>query len=153
SLVLTQEQVMMRRECRHLISEIERLDLEREIHTERLENAINLLFSSVNLTMVFLSASFVAPAFGMNITALSSSPDIKGTLEHYVETAIPLTLLTIWFIVASQTDVPGTTLSSRGWQRLAWPYTTLKILVPETALNTSWKDGYQGGLLEYDHGV
>ncbi|KAG6889582.1 hypothetical protein C0995_016390 [Termitomyces sp. Mi166 len=90
------------------------------------------------LTMVFLPASFVASAFGMNITALSASPDIKGTLEHYIEIAIPLTLLTIWFIVASQVDAP---VGSRGLQRLVWPYTTLKrILAPETVLDITLEE-------------
>ncbi|KAG6917353.1 hypothetical protein DXG01_002818 [Tephrocybe rancida] len=147
-----EEQHTMHRECNNLISEIERLDLDRATHTERLKNLINLLFSSINLhdseqmrkltqvtvrdsramkqvsilTMIFLPASFIATVFGMNITALSSDPDIKGTLEHYIETAIPLTLLTIWFIVASQAEAPGSQLDSRGWQRLAWPYTTFK---------------------------
>lgn len=65
----------------------------------------------------------------MNITALSASSDIKGTLEHYFETAIPLTALTIWFIVASQTNAPGSRQHSRGWQRLAWPYDFVKRIL------------------------
>ncbi|KAF8062374.1 hypothetical protein FPV67DRAFT_1508215 [Lyophyllum atratum] len=149
------ERQRLQRECDNLLSEIERLEVGRETHTERLKNAMNLLFSSVNLhdseqmrrltqvtvrdsramkqvsilTMIFLPASFVASAFGMNITALSSDPDIKGTLEHYVLTAIPLTVLTIWFIVASQTNAPGSRMGSRGWRRLAWPYSFLKRVI------------------------
>jgi len=65
----------------------------------------------------------------MNITALSSDPNIKGTLVHYLETAIPLTIFTIWFIVASQANAPGSRMGSRGWKRLAWPYSFLKNLV------------------------
>ncbi|KAG6857495.1 hypothetical protein H0H87_002120 [Tephrocybe sp. NHM501043] len=39
----------MHRECNNLISEIDRLDLDRATHTERLKNLINLLFSSINI--------------------------------------------------------------------------------------------------------
>ncbi|KAG6827522.1 hypothetical protein H0H92_011435 [Tricholoma furcatifolium] len=127
-----EERSLMARECNTLISEIERLELDRETHTERLKNAIHLLFSSTNLsdskqmqkltkatvrdshamkqvsilTMLFLPGSFMASVFGMNVRTFSSDPNIKGTLLHYIEWAIPLTLITVWLIVAFHTEIP-----------------------------------------------
>jgi len=161
-------------ECNHLIDEIERLQMERETHTERLKNATNLLFSRINLqdsnemrhltavavrdsramkqvsilTMIFLPASFSATVFGMNIQSLSSDPNIKGTLAHYVATAISLTAITVWVIVASQRNAPGSHKDTRGWQRMAWPITCLKrILWPWPGKNA--RDYY--GRYEDDH--
>ncbi|KAF9463247.1 hypothetical protein BDZ94DRAFT_1259474 [Collybia nuda] len=152
----TQEQERMERECKHLLSEISRLEMGRQIHTERLRNAMDLLFSSVNikdseqmqqlttiavrdshamkqvsiLTMVFLPASFAASIFGMNVTNFDTDPNIKGTLVQYLGTAITLTAITIWIIVASQTNAPGSTKRERGWQRLAWPVHLLASIPP-----------------------
>lgn len=39
----SQEQKLMERECKHLLSEISRLEMGRQIHTERLKNAMNLV--------------------------------------------------------------------------------------------------------------
>jgi hypothetical protein len=69
--------------------------------------------------------------FGMNIESFSSDPSIKGTLAHYVVTAVSLTVITVWVIVASQRNAPGSHKNTRGWQRMAWPITFLKgILWP-----------------------
>lgn len=57
----------------------------------------------------------------MNVKNFDDDPHIRGTLIHYLETAIPLTAITIWIIVASQTNAPGTGTHEHGWQRLAWP--------------------------------
>ncbi|KAF9474032.1 hypothetical protein BDN70DRAFT_885294 [Pholiota conissans] len=143
---------IMRRECSNLLSEIDRLESDRELQERRLKNVMNLVFSSVNildsrrmqkmteaaakdsagmkqiayLTMVFLPASFVAAVFGMNIQNLT--PGVKGTLAHYVEAALPLTLVTIWVIIASQNRYifpPGILF----WKRLAWPIILLGRIV------------------------
>ncbi|KAF8642675.1 hypothetical protein AX16_009437 [Volvariella volvacea WC 439] len=58
----------------------------------------------------------------MNIKSLYSNAEIKGTLSQYFATAVPLTVLTIWIVVASQRGSPGGDLASQsGFKRLAWP--------------------------------
>ncbi|KAF7985517.1 hypothetical protein HWV62_3737 [Athelia sp. TMB] len=52
------------------------------------------------LSMIFLPASFVAGVFGMNVVEIN--PGTNGTLSHYAATAIPLTIVTIWLIIAFQ---------------------------------------------------
>ncbi|KAJ3510345.1 hypothetical protein NLJ89_g4728 [Agrocybe chaxingu] len=134
---------LLERECDTLVSEIERLDMFRRMQEMRLENVINLAFASVNfedsrdmqrlseaalrdsaamkrisyLTMVFLPASFVSTAFGMNIVDLQDGS--YGTLSHYFEVALPLTAVTIWIIMALHTSrgEEGNTFL----QRLRWP--------------------------------
>ncbi|TFK31449.1 hypothetical protein BDQ12DRAFT_694125 [Crucibulum laeve] len=140
---------LMKRECANLLSEIDRLDLELKMQDRRLKNVMNLVFSSVNitdsrymremteaavrdsaamkqiayLTMIFLPASFVAAVFGMNVGEIA--PGTLGTIAHYVEIAVPLTIITIWVIVAFQSryifpdDVSF-------WQRLGWPVLLIK---------------------------
>jgi len=61
----------------------------------------------------------------MNIKALSSDPNIKGSLVHYVATAVSLTAITVWAIVASQKKAGDIS----GWERMAWPITHLKRLL------------------------
>ncbi|KAH6910723.1 hypothetical protein BKA70DRAFT_1271341 [Coprinopsis sp. MPI-PUGE-AT-0042] len=139
---------IMDRETTTILSEISRLEKGRKMQDRRLKNVMNLVFSSVNiqdskqmakmtqaavrdsaamkqiayLTMVFLPASFVATAFGMNIKEIV--PGTTENLAHYFETALPLTLASVWVIVAFQSkyvfgdDMPF-------WQRLGWP-----ILMP-----------------------
>lgn len=43
----SREQELMERECKHLLSEISRLEMGRQIHTERLKNAMNLVKSLI----------------------------------------------------------------------------------------------------------
>jgi hypothetical protein len=47
------------------------------------------------------------------------NPGTNGTLPYYVALAAPLTILTIWIIIAFQSEylLPGKSFS----QRLAWP--------------------------------
>ncbi|KAL0946131.1 hypothetical protein HGRIS_012396 [Hohenbuehelia grisea] len=145
---------LLKRECGNLLSELERLKKGRKMQDQRLKNVMNLVFSSVNiedskrmqrlteatvrdsaamkqiayLTMIFLPASFVAAAFGMNIRELI--PDAKdgthmanGTLAHYVEAAIAFTVLTIWVIVSFQSKYFYDEKEAPPfWKRLAWPY-------------------------------
>ncbi|KAF9045252.1 hypothetical protein BJ165DRAFT_1346493 [Panaeolus papilionaceus] len=117
---------IMERECFTLLSEIKRLQSDLNMQERRLKNVMGLVFSSVNitdsrymremteaavrdsaamkqvayLTMVFLPASFVAGVFGMNVQEIN--PGTLGTLPHYLEVALPLTLLTAWVIIAFQ---------------------------------------------------
>ncbi|KAF8991945.1 hypothetical protein BDQ17DRAFT_1332598 [Cyathus striatus] len=134
----------MKCECAKLLEGISRLELERSMQDKWLENVMCLVFSSVNLidnkymqemtqaavrdsaamkqiaylTMIFLPASFIATVFGMNVKEFS--PDTNGTLSHYFSTAIPMTIATIWIIVAFQIQniYPGPV---NAWRRVAWP--------------------------------
>ncbi|KAG6868349.1 hypothetical protein C0993_004689 [Termitomyces sp. T159_Od127] len=88
------------RECDNLLSEIERLGLGCKMQDRRLKNVMNLA------------------VFGMNIQNLV--PDTVGTLAHYFEVAIPLTMVTIWIVVTFQSKniyPEGTSL----FTRLGWP--------------------------------
>ncbi|KAK0194621.1 hypothetical protein F5146DRAFT_925341 [Armillaria mellea] len=140
---------LLEKECRNLLSEIDRLEMSRRMQDKRLKNVMNLVFSSVNindskrmkelteaavrdsaamkqiayLTMIFLPSSFVAACFGMNVRELSK--DTKGTLPHYFETAAPLTLVTVWVVMAFQSKYlfdSGSTF----WMRLVWPWMLFK---------------------------
>jgi len=119
------------KECNHLINEIDRLEMNRDMQDKRLKNVMNLGFSMVNiedskrmqklteaavrdsaamkqisyLTMVFLPSTFVATAFGMNITTLDDG--VKGTMGQYLGISIPLTAITIWILVAYQIQIRG----------------------------------------------
>ncbi|GLB41162.1 putative corA-like Mg2+ transporter protein [Lyophyllum shimeji] len=119
-------QELMQKECDNLKREIHRLERSRVMQGKRLRNVMDLGFSSVNiedskrmqdltkaavkdseamkqiayLTMFFLPASLVAGVFGMNVREVN--PGTLGTIPHYLATAITLTVLTIWVIVALQ---------------------------------------------------
>ncbi|KAF9462507.1 hypothetical protein BDZ94DRAFT_1322516 [Collybia nuda] len=157
---------LMRMECQNLLSEIERLEQSRVMQGKRLKNVMNLGFSSVNikdsrymrqlteaavrdsaamkqvsyLTMFFLPASLVATPFGMNVEEIN--PGTFGTLPQYLAIAIPLTVVTVWVVIAFQfhpgshyrrTQVPGDPLNlnsgslierSLVWRtmgRIGWP--------------------------------
>ncbi|PPQ91004.1 hypothetical protein CVT25_013929 [Psilocybe cyanescens] len=83
------------------------------------------------LTMVFLPASFVASAFGMNLVNLEDGS--YGTLAHYFEVAIPLTCLTIWVIVglhqskAQHDDVENQ--ETGVLYRLQWPIRSARYVI------------------------
>jgi len=117
---------LMGKECKNLLNEIDRLKTSQEMQSKRLTNVMRLGFNSVNmedskhmqkltqatvkdseamkqvayLTMFFLPASFAANVFGMNINEIN--PGSYGSTEKYLATAIPLTVLTIWVVVAFQ---------------------------------------------------
>ncbi|KAK0216506.1 hypothetical protein EDD85DRAFT_434173 [Armillaria nabsnona] len=142
-------QTLLEKECRNLLSEIDRLEMGGRMQDQRLKNALNLVFSNINiddskrmkelteaavrdsaamkqiayLTMIFLPSSFVATFFGMNVREFSK--DTKGTLQHYFEAAVPLTLLTIWVVMTFQSKhlfASGSTF----WMRLVWPWILFK---------------------------
>ncbi|KAF6751709.1 hypothetical protein DFP72DRAFT_906906 [Ephemerocybe angulata] len=143
--LLTENERLLKRECKNLADEVARLKLMLHQQERRLKNVMNLVFSSVNitdskymremteaavrdsaamkqiayLTMIFLPASFVAAVFGMNVAEIN--PGTLGTIPHYVAVAIPFTIFTIWVIIAFQSkyifegEVPF-------WLRLTWPF-------------------------------
>lgn len=55
----------------------------------------------------------------MNVAEIN--PGTKGTIPHYVEVALPFTILTIWVIIAFQSKyIFGSEVSF--WLRLTWPF-------------------------------
>lgn len=129
---------LMKRECKNLLGEIDRLERRREMLSKRLKNAMDLAFAIVDtedsrriqrfsyLTMVFLPASFIASIFTMNVKEINSGTQ---TLAHYAVATALLTLLTTYVIIM---------LQQRGWvhkreatllQRALWPVHLLWRLV------------------------
>ncbi|KAF5366287.1 hypothetical protein D9758_005795 [Tetrapyrgos nigripes] len=159
---------LLKKECLNLIHEIDRLEMTRDMLDKRLGNVMALAFSSVNiedskrmrklaesssrdsavmkqisyLTMVFLPATFVATVFGMNVREIN--PGSFGTLPHYFEAVIPLTVVTIWIMMlqyqsyrpqhsrpqdhkvltpSTFLQVAPTTYIRKSWNWLVWPLT------------------------------
>ncbi|KIK80758.1 hypothetical protein PAXRUDRAFT_833344 [Paxillus rubicundulus Ve08.2h10] len=130
---------LLEREASNLLSEIERLEGQICMQSNRLKNVMDLAFSSVNiedssqmkrltqatvrdsaamkqisyLTMVFLPANFVAAVFGMNVREISGSTSGE-TLARYAAVTISLTIFTAWLVIAFQTE-------STLWRRAGWP--------------------------------
>ncbi|KAF8650649.1 hypothetical protein AX14_008585 [Amanita brunnescens Koide BX004] len=120
-----QIQIIMNRECEHILQGIDRIEKECVTQDSRLKNASHLGKSRLNiydskvatslneillrdssvmklfsyLTMVLLPADFTAEAFGINVRETNGS---KPKLWAYVATAVPFTLLTVWIIGALQ---------------------------------------------------
>ncbi|KAF8584986.1 hypothetical protein K439DRAFT_1616330 [Ramaria rubella] len=144
---------LLEKECKNLLTQIDRLKMSREMWDKRLKNVMHLVFSSVNiedskhmqrlteaavrdsaamkqisyLTMVFLPASFAAGIFGMNIKEIN--PGTLGSLAHYFETALPLTIVTIWVIVAYQGKWHEGEGDMSIWMRLMWPIMYVRRLL------------------------
>ncbi|KAF8993178.1 hypothetical protein BDQ17DRAFT_1401673 [Cyathus striatus] len=143
----------MERECSNLLSEISRLEKQRTMQAKRLKNVMGLVFNSVNildsrhmqemteaavrdsaemkqiayLTMIFLPASYVAAVFGMNVKEIV--PGSKGSIPHYLCIAIPMTILTIWVIMAFQ-SLHIIKKDATFWERVGWPILLYKLRFP-----------------------
>ncbi|KJA16341.1 hypothetical protein HYPSUDRAFT_147866, partial [Hypholoma sublateritium FD-334 SS-4] len=133
---------LMKRECGNLLTETKRLQDELQTQQQRLTNLMDLVRTPVSsfsndfmsytmkqiayLTMVFLPASFIAGVFGMNIGEFN--PGSLGSLPVYISISIPLTVVTVWIIIAFQSrDIlpPNTSF----FMRLLWPmYLARKLL-------------------------
>ncbi|KAF7333875.1 hypothetical protein MVEN_02344600 [Mycena venus] len=155
---------LMQKESTTLLNEIERLEKNCSMQESRLKNVVDLAFSSVNLedskqmqrltraalrdsaamkqisylTMFFLPASLAATIFGMNVKELSSGS--HGTLLHYVATMLPLTIVTVWIIVAVQYRKRNPNEQDQEEDRLtlekmSWPLTFIKT---ELGRATRW---------------
>lgn len=88
------------------------------------------------ITMIFLPGSFMAVrylsslqvetqilifmqgVFGMNVIELNSGT--YGTIPHYIAATLPLTLFTIWIIVAFQSRFVLRDDEAM-WKKLLWP--------------------------------
>lgn len=75
--------------------------------------------------------------FGMNIKEIV--PGTGGTLAHYVAVAVPLTIITIWVIVAFQSKYLYTK-PPRFWVRLGWPKILLERLFGAKKVKKGGKD-------------
>jgi Mg2+ and Co2+ transporter CorA len=124
------DKALLDRECQHLLTEIKRLQMNRQMQDDRVENVKHLVYAIVNIedsramkrlsyiTMIFLPASFMAAIFGMNVMELN--PGTLGTLPHYAEASVPLTFATIWIIVAYQNRFVLRD-NQAIWKKLLWP--------------------------------
>ncbi|KIL68357.1 hypothetical protein M378DRAFT_21887 [Amanita muscaria Koide BX008] len=132
----------LERECNFLLREVRRMEKQRIEQENRVKNVIQLVFSGVNildsrtairdsagmkqisyLAMLFLPASFAASIFGMNVTEIA--PGTAGTVPHYLATALPLTVVSIWILVAYQSRYMFREEKSF-FRRLLWPYELLR---------------------------
>ncbi|OJA16737.1 hypothetical protein AZE42_07559 [Rhizopogon vesiculosus] len=148
---------LMEKECENLLSEIDRLEKRREMLSSRLKNSMDLAFATVNiadskqtreltqatvrdsaamkqisyLTMVFLPASFIASVFGMNVKEIN--PGSLGTVAHYVEVTISLTMLTAYIVITLQTHSSVHEVDAPLRIRAAWPGILLWKVIREKA--------------------
>jgi hypothetical protein len=85
----------------------------------------------------------VQAIFGMNINEIV--PDTHGSLVHYFETALPLTFVTVWAVMAFQSKHllgQNTTM----WMRVFWPVWLIQQMIKQRKrdaaynLDARWKD-------------
>ena len=62
----------------------------------------------------------------MNVIELNQGT--YGTLAHYVEATLPLTLVTVWVVVAFQNSFTVREAGST-WTKLLWPILILRSLL------------------------
>ncbi|KAK0240127.1 hypothetical protein EDD85DRAFT_475077 [Armillaria nabsnona] len=115
-------QVVVQKECDTLLTDIKRLEATRSMLDERVGNAMDLAFSSVEIedskrmqrlseaalrdsaamkqiayiTMLYLPASLCAAIFGMNTRELTGDP---ASIPIYFAVALPLTTFTVWVMI------------------------------------------------------
>lgn len=144
---------LMDKESHNLLSEIERLEGQRSMYSDRLQNVMRLAFASVNiedsramknlteaslkdsaamkqisyLTMVFLPASLMASVFGMNVAEIN--PGTKENLSHFAVATVVLTLFTAWLVIALQLHSSFWPPGSGVFRRLAWPVFYVATLI------------------------
>ncbi|KDQ11807.1 hypothetical protein BOTBODRAFT_46216 [Botryobasidium botryosum FD-172 SS1] len=151
------DRTLLNKECGSLLSEIERLEMNRKMQDARLQNVMDLVhifnevdlkvFAAVNIgdskamkrlsyiTMIFLPATFLATVFGMNVRELSDGT--YGTLAHYVEAALPLTFLTFWAALVFESGYSLRRAKVGIWRKLFWPF-NLTLLARPIDVNIRW---------------
>jgi len=69
----------------------------------------------------------MAGVFGMNVIELNS--ETYGTLAHYIAATLPLTIVTIWIIVAYQSRfvLPD---NQAMWGKLPWLFALAQRVMP-----------------------
>jgi len=80
------------------------------------------------LTMIILPAYFCTAVYSMNLKSLN--PISNPTVTTFFEVTIPLTVVTIWIIVALQSEYMFKKPSLR--HRIAWPYYLVQYLFKRT---------------------
>jgi len=133
------DKALLIKECRNLLSEIDRLKMNGKMQDERVQNVMQLVFTSVNiadseamkrlsnLNMLFLPATFVAGIFGMNVKEFVD--ETRGSLVHYFEIAVPLTLAILWLGVTFQSRYVFINPNASVWRELLRPVSFLNPLV------------------------
>ncbi|KZV83555.1 hypothetical protein EXIGLDRAFT_842848 [Exidia glandulosa HHB12029] len=130
-------EALMKKECDNILSEIERLQNQKEMQEQRVKNVLDLVFSTLSVketeqslsqgwvmqqltyvTMAFLPATFVATVFGMNLTEFVGPTNLNW--KHFVEATIPLSVGTVWLMIALQHKMhePSTSI----FFHLLWPF-------------------------------
>ncbi|KAG2368838.1 hypothetical protein BDR07DRAFT_1268949, partial [Suillus spraguei] len=164
---------LLQRECKNLLSEIDRLRRRCSVLLSRLKNATDLAYASVNiedsrqthrltmatlrdsaamkqisyLSMVFLPASLTASVFGMNVREIA--PGTLETITRYVWVTLSLTCATAWIVVALQ---PYSTIHEPRagmWRRAAWPAYFLSRKINECS-KSFWTKGRKTSPQEND---
>ncbi|KAG6331536.1 hypothetical protein ID866_7556 [Astraeus odoratus] len=157
---------LMKAEAGNLDSEIERLEGQRQMQSDRLQNVMRLAFATVNiedsramqrlteasmrdsaamkqisyLTMVFLPASLMASVFGMNVMEIN--PGTKENLAHFAVATVALTIITAWLVIALQLHSSFWPPGSGLLRRLAWPifYGAERIRQAYETRRNSWRE-------------
>ncbi|KAJ2919747.1 hypothetical protein MD484_g751, partial [Candolleomyces efflorescens] len=142
--LLDENTSLMTRECKNLRYEIGRLKAMLYQQAQRIKNLMiatdgeymkkmaqattrdgAAMKQIAYLTMVFLPPSFVARSlsvvkavFGMNVFEIS--PGAHATIPLYIAIAVPLTVFTMWIVIAFRSKI---VLSGEVpfWMRLIWP--------------------------------
>ncbi|KAF6751702.1 hypothetical protein DFP72DRAFT_906894 [Ephemerocybe angulata] len=135
--LLTENERLLRRECKNLADEVARLKLMLHQQERRLENIMDLVFRTISITDSKYSKELTGAAvrdsagahrisssrrliavFGMNVVEIN--PGAAGTVPLYLAVAIPFTAVTIWIIIAFQFKYIFEGDASF-WVRLMWP--------------------------------
>ncbi|KAF4603240.1 hypothetical protein EYR38_003652 [Pleurotus pulmonarius] len=126
----TQDEIV-KKECKKLLLECNRLELQRRMHEERAKHIIDIMYNHSaeraaeasdalwsRLTMLFLPASVMAGVFGINSTLF----DARTSLIIYLILTISLTVVIIWLFVAMQVENYFKGFPPGAWRRALWPY-------------------------------
>ncbi|KIL65408.1 hypothetical protein M378DRAFT_10794 [Amanita muscaria Koide BX008] len=153
---------LMKGECNTLLEEIGRLKEKLQLQERRLNNVIQSIFTSVHISdgkimqemtevalrtstsMVFLPAIFVARIFSMKVSEID--PGTNVTIAQYFELTIPVTMATVWIVMAYQSGHIFPHLPF--WKRLGWPIYLLFYLYNRQLEKNKLNEGATEGTTE-----
>ncbi|KAI9572275.1 cora-like Mg2+ transporter protein-domain-containing protein [Boletus coccyginus] len=140
------------KESTNLLSEIERLEKQRQIQSSRLTNAMDLVLTQATmqdsavvkqlsyLTIIFLPASFLSGVFGMNVIQINTQS--IATFAAYVGSTIILTLLTASAMIALQEHSSfysgGRYLLERVARPVFYCYTLIEVMTASVKSFLAW---------------
>ncbi|KAH7106495.1 hypothetical protein BKA62DRAFT_687314 [Auriculariales sp. MPI-PUGE-AT-0066] len=135
---------LLQRECHYLLTECKRLQGTKDMCSERVANAFDLIFRTLTLrdtvasqmqawvtqqitylTTVFLPPTFIATIFGMNLDKITEGG--KGTLTEYLAIILPLIAGTLWLMLALQRHQQEPERSFL--VHLLWPFRDLRMAI------------------------